>query len=323
MDCCLTNSDAYVIGGLEDSYLFIWDLVDASVVLKSRLGKWLHASDMHRSMYAQFTFLHPNLFTNMKIRNGYKMKSIRFDYTKLLFLEILNALTKMAEKKFGKTSGNSSENMPLSLADLEEMLQKEKAEFESYFKREQSGGRSSPKEENEIDVSDLLRDNVGGGVYRALSKEQISVMASLLDTLNAVWTGNKMDTPSVMCNSDKGHYGEDQLLTTSSLLSPTFSTKGFKNITEDSTSWFSMPFLTFYCAKNKNSIATSQNLDTLNNYKHVYISTYHESKLEGRAHLLLVMGVNDIVISVYDDEPTRIISYVLLTPDYMPQMSGD
>ena len=39
----------------------------------------------------------------------------------------------MAEKKFGKTSGNGSANMPPSrrqLADLEEMLQKEKAEFE-------------------------------------------------------------------------------------------------------------------------------------------------------------------------------------------------
>ncbi|GJR74246.1 chaperonin CPN60/TCP-1 [Tanacetum coccineum] len=51
----------------------------------------------------------------------------------LLFSEILNALTQMAEKKFGKTSGNSSANMPTSrrqLADLEEMLQKEKAELE-------------------------------------------------------------------------------------------------------------------------------------------------------------------------------------------------
>nr|GEU54424.1 1-phosphatidylinositol-3-phosphate 5-kinase FAB1B-like [Tanacetum cinerariifolium] len=295
-----------------------------------RLGKWLHASAMHRSMYTLFTFLHPNLFTNMKIRNGYKMKSMR------------------------KTSGNSRENMPpsgLQLAYLEDMLQKEKAEFEESLqkvlnhegKKDQPvidileinrlrrqllfqsyvGGGSSPKKENEIDFSDPLRDNVGGGVHRALSKEQISVMASLLDTLDAAWTCNKMDTPSVMCDSDNGHHGEDQLLTTSSLPSPTFSTKGSENITEDSTSWFSMPFLNFYGAKNKNSITNSQNLDTLNNYKPVYISTYRESELEGGARLLLAVGVNDTVILVYDDEPTSIISYVLLTPDYMPQMSGD
>ena len=39
----------------------------------------------------------------------------------------------MAEKKFGKTSGNGSANMPPSrrqLPDWEEMLQNEKTEFE-------------------------------------------------------------------------------------------------------------------------------------------------------------------------------------------------
>ncbi|GJV55182.1 hypothetical protein Tco_1456187 [Tanacetum coccineum] len=44
----------------------------------------------------------------------------------------------LIEKKFGKTSGNSSTNMPLSrrqLAYLEEMLQKEKAEFEESLQK--------------------------------------------------------------------------------------------------------------------------------------------------------------------------------------------
>lgn len=36
MDCCLTNSDAHVIGGSEDGYVYFWDLVDASVVSKFR-----------------------------------------------------------------------------------------------------------------------------------------------------------------------------------------------------------------------------------------------------------------------------------------------
>ncbi|GJX05206.1 1-phosphatidylinositol-3-phosphate 5-kinase FAB1B-like protein [Tanacetum coccineum] len=331
----------------------------------------------------------------------------------LLFSKILNALTQMAEKKFGKTSGNSSANMPPSrrqLADLEEMLQKEKAEFEESLQKvlNQEGKKdqpmidileinrlrrqllfqsyvwdhrlvhaasvhinsprddindlilenmvrpnetpvdsdasenvdmkqfepqvtdkesevvvdSSPKEENEIHVSDPLRGNVGGGVHRAFSEGQISSMASLSDTLDAAWTGNQMDTPSVMSDSDKGHHGEDQLLTASSLPSPTSSLPS-ENISEDSTSWFSMPFLNFYRALNKNFIATSQNLDTLKNYKPVYISTYRESELEGGARLLLAVGVNDTVIPVYDDEPTSIISYALLTPDYMSQMSGD
>ena len=36
MDCCLTNSDAHVVGGSEDGRLFFWDLVDASVVSSFR-----------------------------------------------------------------------------------------------------------------------------------------------------------------------------------------------------------------------------------------------------------------------------------------------
>ncbi|CAH9098383.1 unnamed protein product [Cuscuta epithymum] len=30
-DCCLTNTDAHVIGGSEDGFVYSWDLVDASV----------------------------------------------------------------------------------------------------------------------------------------------------------------------------------------------------------------------------------------------------------------------------------------------------
>ncbi|CAH2043471.1 unnamed protein product, partial [Thlaspi arvense] len=35
-DCCLTNSDAHVIGGSEDGLVYFWDLVDAKVVSKFR-----------------------------------------------------------------------------------------------------------------------------------------------------------------------------------------------------------------------------------------------------------------------------------------------
>ncbi|PRQ49247.1 putative transcription factor WD40-like family [Rosa chinensis] len=36
LDCCLTNTDAHVIGGSEDGSIFFWDLVDASVVSSIR-----------------------------------------------------------------------------------------------------------------------------------------------------------------------------------------------------------------------------------------------------------------------------------------------
>ncbi|KAB2617298.1 WD repeat domain-containing protein 83 [Pyrus ussuriensis x Pyrus communis] len=36
LDCCLTNTDAHVTGGLEDGYIFFWGLVDASVATSFR-----------------------------------------------------------------------------------------------------------------------------------------------------------------------------------------------------------------------------------------------------------------------------------------------
>lgn len=36
MDCCLTNDDAFVVGGSEDGYVFFWELVDAPVVARFR-----------------------------------------------------------------------------------------------------------------------------------------------------------------------------------------------------------------------------------------------------------------------------------------------
>ncbi|KAF8693375.1 hypothetical protein HU200_038765 [Digitaria exilis] len=36
MDCCLTNDDAFVVGGSEDGHVFFWELVDAPVVTRFR-----------------------------------------------------------------------------------------------------------------------------------------------------------------------------------------------------------------------------------------------------------------------------------------------
>uniref|UniRef100_A0A0E0CLQ7 Uncharacterized protein n=1 Tax=Oryza meridionalis TaxID=40149 RepID=A0A0E0CLQ7_9ORYZ len=43
MDCCLTNDDAFVVGGSEDGYIFFWELVDAPVVSSFRA----HSSVFH------------------------------------------------------------------------------------------------------------------------------------------------------------------------------------------------------------------------------------------------------------------------------------
>ncbi|XP_071686075.1 1-phosphatidylinositol-3-phosphate 5-kinase FAB1B-like isoform X2 [Rutidosis leptorrhynchoides] len=350
----------------------------------------------------------------------------------LLFSEILNALTQMAEKKFGKSSANGSANMSQSrrqIADLEDMLQKEKAEFEESLEKvlnqngpdileinrlrrqllfqsyvwdhrlvyaasvnssnsprgdlppdlnldksiksptvdsdigetvdiskkiqpEVMGGKeaevvvvdSSPttkeeEEENKSSLEENLDLVVGNdhGVHRAASEGQLSVKASLSDTLDAAWTGNHPEPNDLDHPDNKGddvdHYHNH---TSSSLPSPAASSSstttkgqgGSESIQEDSsssstTTWFSMPFLNLYRSLNKNLLPNSPKLEALNEYRAVYIPSYCESELHGGVHLLLPVGINDTVVPVYDDEPTSIIAYALLSPAYVSQMSGE
>ncbi|KAL7607031.1 hypothetical protein Lser_V15G17235 [Lactuca serriola] len=188
----------------------------------------------------------------------------------------------------------------------------------------------SPTEENEPSLFSEPSISSNPGVRRAISEGQFPVMASLSDTLEAAWTGNlQKDTTSVLSESDltesslleKG-VEEQSCGTKTSLVSPVFSNKG-SEIMEDSTSWLGMPFLNFYRSLNKNFTTTSEKLDTLNGYNPVYISSFRESELQGGARLLLAVGVNDTVVPVYDDEPTSIISYALISPDYIAQVSDD
>lgn len=312
----------------------------------------------------------------------------------LLFSEILNALSQIAEKNIGKSSVNSSAPSRRQIADLEDMLQKEKAEFEESLQKilnqEAKKGQytidileinrlrrqllfqsyvwdhrlvyaasESPrgdliesKSENndkpvvDSDVSETVNtqpevidketedsdheNSDPAGVNRTLSESQLSGMASLSETLDAAWTGNnhtgaQKDTLSVISDADvadNSSVADRVEESKSSLPSPAFSTRNSESI-EDTTSWFSMPFLNFYRSLNKNFLPTSQKLDTLSDYKPIYISSYRESELQGGARLLMPVGVNDTVVPVYDDEPTSIISYTLLSPDYISQMSGD
>ncbi|KAG8380214.1 hypothetical protein BUALT_Bualt07G0170100 [Buddleja alternifolia] len=171
----------------------------------------------------------------------------------------------------------------------------------------------------------------GVTVRRALSDGQTPICLS--DTLDAAWTGennpvigisknnlDEADKTSGIGLSEKGaeDNGEDLSMSKMSQL----SAKGSENL-EESVSWLGMSFVTFYRSFNKNFLGTAQKFDTLSEYDPVYISSYRESELQGGPRLLLPVGVNDTVIPVYDDEPTSIISYALLSPDYFAQLSDE
>ncbi|CAI9767100.1 unnamed protein product [Fraxinus pennsylvanica] len=179
-------------------------------------------------------------------------------------------------------------------------------------------------------------------VRRAFSDEQFPIVATLSDTLDAAWTGEnhtsigfpKSNTISELVEADSsisvglgekldvGDHGEDPNWSKVSPSPPVLSAKPSDNM-EDSMSWLSMPFISFYRSLNKNFSGTAQKLDTLSDYNPVYISSFRELELQGGASLLLPVGVNDTVISVYDDEPTSIISYALVSPDYLVQVSDE
>lgn len=199
-----------------------------------------------------------------------------------------------------------------------------------------------PEKDMGQDQSDPLKPE---HVHRTLSDGQFPIMGNLSDTLDAAWIGENhtgvgipkdststfpdlamaeaSSTPAVVEGLNLENQPEEQNGTKVALvLSPVLSTKNPDSM-EDSVSWLGMPFLNFYRSFNKNFLASAQKLDTLREYNPVYISSFRQLELQGGARLLLPVGVNDTVIPVYDDEPTSIISYALVSPEYHMQLTDE
>ncbi|KAM3200079.1 1-phosphatidylinositol-3-phosphate 5-kinase FAB1B [Capsicum annuum] len=178
---------------------------------------------------------------------------------------------------------------------------------------------------------------------RALSDSQSADMDSLSDTFEAVWTGETTSSAGMLkdgtCRSSEPPIAdfsttrlaekvdvedpvEEHNGTKGSGFPPSLSSKGSGNV-EDAGGWLSMSFISFYWSLNKNFLPSAQKLNTLGEYSPVYISSFRESEAQGGARLLLPVGVNDTIIPVYDDEPTSIISYALVSPDYLAQLSDE
>ncbi|XP_054781355.1 1-phosphatidylinositol-3-phosphate 5-kinase FAB1B-like isoform X2 [Prosopis cineraria] len=178
--------------------------------------------------------------------------------------------------------------------------------------------------------------NLGLGIRRSLSEGHYQSMSYCLsDTLDAKWTGedsgfeilkdnNSVNLDEFMADlstaiqrdmSNQGNHAEDKNVVKN-------MPKGHDTM-EDSLSWLGMPFINFYRSFNKNSLASSQKFDTLADYNPVYVSSlssFREMELQGEARLLLPIGVNETVIPLFDDEPSSIISYALMSPEYHAQL---
>lgn len=182
----------------------------------------------------------------------------------------------------------------------------------------------------------------GYTVRRVLSEGQFPTAENLSDTLDAAWTGEghptftnskgnsvessdigDIDASTVVggkTSQGMNNYGNDQnggeLAHSLSSLS---ASRGPEN-TENSWSGLWMPILSLYHSLNRDSPSNTQKLDKIRDYIPAFILSFRELLRQCSARLLLPVGINDTVVPVYDDEPTSIISYALVSSDYHTQL---
>ncbi|KAJ7955373.1 1-phosphatidylinositol-3-phosphate 5-kinase [Quillaja saponaria] len=176
----------------------------------------------------------------------------------------------------------------------------------------------------------------GRTVRRALSEGEYPIMSNLSDTLDAAWTGESQPTsvalkengqtlpdstvavPSVAvglvtAKSDLGARKVDQGgVEVAGTHGSTFPPKALD------TRWTGVPISNFYSSFNE---VFSLNVQKLVDYHPVYISSFWELKRHSGGGLLLPAGVSEIVVPVYNDEPTSVIAHVLVSLDYHRQIS--
>ncbi|KAL6661587.1 hypothetical protein ACP70R_000971 [Stipagrostis hirtigluma subsp. patula] len=193
---------------------------------------------------------------------------------------------------------------------------------------ESNGPRDSMAKINHAssaDVKDHLDNQEARiGVRRVVSDGQFPVINDITDTLDAKWRGENGPIPdaSKPLPSVEGTCVDvkNKAKAVSSHTSALSVRPG--DTVEDSLRWLKMPYMASYSSLNTNS-GTMLRFGALADYTPIYISLFSELSLQSGARLFLPTGANDIVIPVFDDEPTSTISYALVSPMYRFQLSDE
>ncbi|XP_072990139.1 1-phosphatidylinositol-3-phosphate 5-kinase FAB1B-like [Typha latifolia] len=169
---------------------------------------------------------------------------------------------------------------------------------------------------------------------RTLSDGQFSNLSNLSDAFDAKWTGENspilanastLDSAASVEAPGSLSLSEDSEEQNGAEVTHSFASVLLNKLgdsAEDFSSWLGMPFVHFYRSLNK-SWGNSHRFGALNEYTPVYVSLFRELERQGGPRFLLPIGVNDIVIAIYDDEPTSIISYALVSHEYHIQLSDN
>lgn len=166
---------------------------------------------------------------------------------------------------------------------------------------------------------------------------QFRSMGSLSDTLDAAWSGEShsesISPKEYACNSvtAKSTTSTEPVMRNSECKDRSRGVEaacslGLSFLAEavnKPSSWVEIPFLSIYQAFQLDSSVYAQKSRTLCEYNPTYILSFLEFVRQGGARVLLPAGINDIVVPVYDDEPTSIISYALVSPEYHIQVPDE
>lgn len=179
----------------------------------------------------------------------------------------------------------------------------------------------------------------GKKVRRARSEGHFPIMENISDNLDAAWTGNhhpetipskinapQESSPGMIPTTEEPVIGSS--MNDRSIAEETNSSrcalpaKGPVDL-EDPRNWLRIPFSVLNRSFSKNYSTNAQKLGKIFEHNPVYISSLRELVHQGGARLLLPMASSDIIVPIYDDEPTSIISYTLVSPDYQKFMSEE
>jgi 1-phosphatidylinositol-3-phosphate 5-kinase len=157
-----------------------------------------------------------------------------------------------------------------------------------------------------------------------LSEGQFPTLLDVTNTLEMKWTckDDPISSKSTMTDSlAPSDDSEEQL----GDVTPSYATVLLNKLgdsAEDHFNWITIPFLPFYRSLNK-QWNRSNRFGALNEHSHAYVPFLTEVERQIGPKFLLPIGVNDTIVGVYDNEPTSIISYALVSHEYHLQLSDE
>jgi 1-phosphatidylinositol-3-phosphate 5-kinase len=164
------------------------------------------------------------------------------------------------------------------------------------------------------------------GVRRVVSDGQFPVTTDIPDTLDAKWRGQNGPAPdSTLAKPLHSAEGTAVDVKSQTKAVPTHTstfTVRSGDAAEELLRWLKVPYMASNSSLNTTS-GSPLRFASLTEYTPKYVELFCELSQKGGARFFLPTGANDIVIPVFDDEPTSVISYALVSPMYCFQLSDE